>query len=175
SYGSDQELNDHHFHYSYYVMAAAIVAQYDPRWAADSEWGGMVKELIKDAANPARDSAKYPFLRGFDVYAGHSWAAGHEAFAAGNNQESSSESINLSAGLIMWGSAMGDKALRDQGVYMMMTESESIAQYWFDADQQVYPEDFTHDVVGMVWSSGGAYATWWTANPEEIHGINFLP
>ncbi|MCX4566534.1 glycosyl hydrolase [Streptomyces viridodiastaticus] len=175
SYGSDQELNDHHFHYSYYVMAAAIVAQYDPQWAADSEWGGMVKELIKDAANPARDDSKYPFLRGFDVYAGHSWAAGHEAFAAGNNQESSSESINLSAGLIMWGSATGDKALRDQGVYMMMTESESIAQYWFDADQHVYPEDFTHDVVGMVWSSGGAYATWWTANPEEIHGINFLP
>ncbi|MFC8241766.1 glycosyl hydrolase [Streptomyces chartreusis] len=175
SYGSDQELNDHHFHYSYYVLAAAIVAQYDPQWAADSEWGGMVKELIKDAANPARDDTKYPFLRGFDVYAGHSWAAGHEAFAAGNNQESSSESINLSAGLIMWGSALGDKALRDQGVYMMMTESESIAQYWFDADQEVYPEDFTHDVVGMVWSSGGAYATWWTANPEEIHGINFLP
>ncbi|MEU2163709.1 glycosyl hydrolase [Streptomyces sp. NPDC019208] len=175
SYGSDQELNDHHFHYSYYVTAAAVVAQYDPRWAADSEWGGMVKELIKDAANPARNDTKYPFLRGFDVYAGHSWAAGHEAFAAGNNQESSSESINLSAGLIMWGSAMGDKALRDQGVYMMTTESESIAQYWFDADQQVYPEDFTHDVVGMVWSSGGAYATWWTANPEEIHGINFLP
>ncbi|MFE7816101.1 glycosyl hydrolase [Streptomyces sp. NPDC057433] len=175
SYGSDQELNDHHFHYSYYVMAAATVAQYDPRWAADSEWGGMVEELIKDAANPARDDTEYPFLRGFDVYAGHSWAAGHEAFAAGNNQESSSESINLSAGLIMWGSAMGDEALRDQGVYMMMTESESIAQYWFDADQQVYPEDFTHDVVGMVWGSGGAYSTWWTANPEEIHGINFLP
>lgn len=175
SYGSDQELNDHHFHYSYYVMAAAVVAQYDPQWAADSEWGGMVKELIDDAANPARDDTKYPFLRGFDVYAGHSWAAGHEAFAAGNNQESSSESINLSAGLIMWGSATGNKALRDQGVYMMMTESESIAQYWFDADQQVYPQDFTHDVVGMVWSSGGAYATWWTANPEEIHGINFLP
>ncbi len=57
SYGSDQELNDHHFHYSYYVMAAAIVAQYDPQWAADSEWGGMVKELIKDAANPARDDS----------------------------------------------------------------------------------------------------------------------
>ncbi|MFF0203888.1 glycosyl hydrolase [Streptomyces sp. NPDC005017] len=175
SYGSDMELNDHHFHYSYYVMAAAVVAQYDPQWAADSEWGGMVKELIKDAANPARGESKYPFLRGFDVYAGHSWAAGHQAFAAGNNQESSSESVNLSAGLIMWGSATGDKALRDQGVYMLMTESESIAQYWFDADQQVYPENFTHDVVGMVWSSGGSYATWWTANPEEIHGINFLP
>ncbi|MFJ5778959.1 glycosyl hydrolase [Streptomyces sp. NPDC093094] len=175
SYGSDTELNDHHFHYSYYVMAAAIVAQYDAQWAADSEWGGMVKELIRDSANPARNDSKYPFLRGFDVYAGHSWAAGHQAFAAGNNQESSSESINLSAGLIMWGSATGNKALRDQGVYMLMTESESIAQYWFDADQQVYPANFTHDVAGMVWSSGAGYATWWTANPEEIHGINFLP
>ena len=27
----------------------------------------------------------------------------------------------------------------------------------------------------MVWGSGGAYSTWWTANPEEIHGINVLP
>ena len=43
SYGSDTELNDHHFHYGYYVYAAAIVAQYDPAWAADSAWGGMVK------------------------------------------------------------------------------------------------------------------------------------
>ncbi|MBH0247748.1 glycoside hydrolase, partial [Streptomyces cavourensis] len=36
SYGSDTELNDHHFHYSYYVYAAAIIAQYDQAWAADS-------------------------------------------------------------------------------------------------------------------------------------------
>ncbi|EGX58436.1 putative glycosyl hydrolase [Streptomyces zinciresistens K42] len=175
SYGSDQELNDHHFHYSYYVMAAAIVAQYDPAWAADSQWGGMVKQLVKDAANPSRNDSAYPFLRGFDVYAGHSWASGHSAFAAGNNQESSSESVNLSAALILWGSATGDKALRDQGVYMLTTESEAIAQYWFDADQQVYPQNFNNDVVGMVWGSGGAHSTWWTANPEEIHGINFLP
>lgn len=27
----------------------------------------------------------------------------------------------------------------------------------------------------MVWGSGAAYSTWWTANPEEIHGINVLP
>ncbi|WP_443076437.1 glycosyl hydrolase [Streptomyces sp. TRM 70361] len=175
SYGSDKELNDHHFHYSYYVMAAAIVAQYDKGWAADSAWGGMVKTLVRDAANPSRTDEKFPFLRGFDVYAGHSWAAGHAGFAAGNNQESSSESVNLSAGLILWGSATGDDSLRDLGVYLLTTESEAIAQYWFDADQKVYPENFGHDVVGMVWGSGGAYSTWWTANPEEIHGINVLP
>ncbi|WP_236241286.1 glycosyl hydrolase [Streptomyces sp. CC228A] len=175
SFGSDTELNDHHFHYSYYVHAAAIVAQYDPAWAADSAWGGMVKTLIRDAANPSRTDAAFPFLRGFDVYAGHSWASGHQGFAAGNNQESSSESTNLSAGLVLWGAATGDAALRDLGSYLLTTESEAVAQYWFDADQQVFPASFGHDTAGMVWGSGAAYATWWTANPEEIHGINVLP
>ncbi|WP_079023456.1 glycosyl hydrolase [Streptomyces odonnellii] len=175
SYGSDTELNDHHFHYSYYVYAAAIVAQYDQAWAAGSAWGGMVKTLVRDAANPSRDDTQFPFLRGFDVYAGHSWASGHQGFAAGNNQESSSESTNLSAALVLWGSATGDTELRDLGSYLLVTESEAIGQYWFDADQQVFPASFGHDTVGMVWGSGGAYSTWWTANPEEIHGINALP
>ncbi|MFD6416056.1 glycosyl hydrolase [Streptomyces sp. NPDC060194] len=175
SYGSDAELNDHHFHYSYYVYAAAIVAQYDQAWAADAQWGGMVKTLIKDAANPSRTDSAFPFLRGFDVYAGHSWASGHQGFAAGNNQESSSESTNLSAGLILWGAATGNTELRDLGSYLLTTESEAIAQYWFDADEAVFPGSFGHDTVGMVWGSGGAYSTWWTANPEEIHGINVLP
>ncbi|MBT2526078.1 glycoside hydrolase [Streptomyces sp. ISL-99] len=175
SYGSDTELNDHHFHYSYYVYAAAIVAQYDQAWAADSAWGGMVKTLVRDAANPSRTDTAFPFLRGFDVYAGHSWASGHQGFAAGNSQESSSESTNLSAGLVLWGAATGDTALRDLGTYLLTTESEAIAQYWFDADEQVFPSSFGHDTVGMVWGSGGAYATWWTANREEIHGINVLP
>ncbi|WP_425424404.1 glycosyl hydrolase [Streptomyces lushanensis] len=175
SYGSDTELNDHHFHYSYYVYAAAVVAQYDQAWAADSAWGGMVKTLVRDAANPSRDDTAFPFLRGFDVYAGHSWASGHQGFAAGNNQESSSESTNLSAALVLWGSATGNAQLRDLGSYLLTTESEAIGQYWFDADQQVFPSSFGHDTVGMVWGSGGAYSTWWTANPEEIHGINALP
>ncbi|MFD5746626.1 glycosyl hydrolase [Streptomyces sp. NPDC127033] len=175
SYGSDTELNDHHFHYSYYVYAAAIVAQYDQAWAADSNWGSMVKTLVRDAANPSRTDADFPFLRGFDVYAGHSWASGHQGFAAGNNQESSSESTNLSAALVLWGSATGDTQLRDLGSYLLATESEAIAQYWFDADQEVFPSSYGHDTVGMVWGSGAAYSTWWTANPEEIHGINVLP
>lgn len=175
SYGSDTELNDHHFHYSYYVYAAAIVAQYDQAWAAESAWGGMVETLVRDAANPSRTDSDFPFLRGFDVYAGHSWASGHQGFAAGNNQESSSESINLSAGLVLWGSATGNDELRDLGSYLLATESEAIGQYWFDADQEVFPADFARGTVGMVWGSGGAYSTWWTANPEEIHGINVLP
>ncbi|NEE41528.1 hypothetical protein G3M53_91225, partial [Streptomyces sp. SID7982] len=84
----------------------------------------------------------------------HSWASGHQGFAAGNNQESSSESINLSAALVLFGSATGDNALRDLGSYLLTTESEAITQYWFDASQQVFPASFGHDTVGMVWGSG---------------------
>ncbi|MDB1089817.1 glycosyl hydrolase [Streptomyces sp. ACA25] len=175
SYGSDTELNDHHFHYGYFVMAAATIARYDAGWAEGSAWGGMVEMLVRDANNPSREDDQFPFLRGFDAYAGHGWAAGHQSFAAGNNQESSSESVNFSTGLVLWGAATGDDELRDLGLYLLTTESEAIAQYWFDADQEVFPDTYEHDTVGMVWGSGAAYSTWWTANPEEIHGINVLP
>jgi len=174
-YGSDTELNDHHFHYAYYIMAAATVAQYDSSWASDSSWGGMVKLLAKDAANWDSTDARFPRLRNFDPYAGHAWASGHAGFGAGNNQESSSESINFSTALILWGSATGDTTVRDLGIYLYANEVRAIEQYWFDVDNVVFPSAFTHPTVGMVWGDGGSYSTWWTANPEEIHGINFLP
>ncbi|MFG3054629.1 glycosyl hydrolase [Kitasatospora sp. NPDC048239] len=175
SYGTDAELNDHHFHYGYFVQAAATVARYDTAWAADAAWGGMVKLLAKDAANADRGDTRFPLLRNFDPYAGQGWASGHAAFAAGNNEESSSESLNFSSGLILYGSATGDAALRDLGIYLYTTEANAVQQYWFDADHSVFPASFGHDTVGMVWGSGAAYSTWWTAAPGMIHGINVLP
>jgi endoglucanase Acf2 len=175
SYGSDAELNDHNFHWGYFIMAAATVAQYDRAWAADSAWGGMTKLLIKDANNYDSADTRFPRLRNFDAYAGHGWASGHQGFAAGNNEESSSEAMNFAAATILFGAATGDKAVRDLGIYLHATQTVAIEQYWFDVDNVVFPTAFDHTTVGMVWSDGGAYATWWTANPEEIHGINFLP
>lgn len=76
---------------------------------------------------------------------------------------------------MLWGAATGDTSLRDLGSYLLTTESEAITQYWFDANEQVFPASYRYGTVGMVWGSGAAYSTWWTANPEEIHGINVLP
>jgi hypothetical protein len=114
-------------------------------------------------------------LRHFDPYAGHSWAAGHQAFGAGNNQESSSEAMNFATGMILWGEAVGNEAMRDAGIYIYTTEHQAVEQYWFDVDQKVFPPAYPFETVGILWGHGVAYATWWTANPEEIHGINFLP
>ncbi len=175
SYGSDTDLNDHHFHYGYYVVAAATVAQYDPAWAQPNAYGGMINMVIKDAANWDRSDTRFPFLRDFDIYAGHDWASGHAGFGSGNNQESSSEGMNFASGLIQWGQATGNTSVRDLGIYLYTTQASAIENYWFDTDDEAFPAAFDHSTVGMVWGSGGAYATWFTDAPEMIQGINLLP
>jgi endoglucanase Acf2 len=175
SYGSDQELNDHHFHYGYFVAAAATLAKFDPAWAGANQYGGMIDLLIRDANNYDRSDSRFPYLRDFDIYAGHDWASGHGSFASGNNQESSSEGMNFAGALIQWGQATGNLAVRDAGIYIYTTQAAAIENYWFDVRGDVFPSGFAHSTVGMVWGDGGAYATWFTDMPEKIQGINQLP
>jgi len=175
SYGSDAELNDHHFHYGYFIQAAATIARFDKNWASKENFGPMVELLIRDANNPRHDDAMFPFLRHFDIYDGHSWAAGHAYFDAGNNNESSSEGMNFSAAVAMWGMATGNDSLRDAGLWMAATEMRAVEQYWWDVDDAVFPKGFQTKAVGMVWGNGGAHATWFSGEPEAIHGINVLP
>ncbi|MEV4534199.1 glycosyl hydrolase [Asanoa sp. NPDC049518] len=175
SYGSDTELNDHHFHYGYFIAAAATLARFDPGWAAQSQYGAMVNLLIRDANSWQRNDPMFPFLRDFDIYAGHDWASGHAAFGAGNNQESSSEGMNFANALIQWGIATGNTAIRDAGLFIYTTQAQAIQEYWFDSSDTNYPAAFGHSTVGMVWGDGGAYATWFSGEPEMIQGINLLP
>ncbi|MBO6622493.1 MAG: carbohydrate-binding protein [Balneola sp.] len=174
-YGADNQINDHHFHSSYAIMSAATIAQYDSAWASQENWGGMVNLLIKDANNWDRQDIMFPFLRSHDSYAGHSWAAGHGDFGDGNNQESSSESMNFAAAAFLWGQATQQQDIRDLGVFLHTTERTAVEQYWFDIDKEVFPQDYNHEAIGMVWGGKGVHSTWFGANPEFIHGINILP
>jgi endoglucanase Acf2 len=174
-YRSGWELNDHHFHYGQYIFAAATVARFDPAWAQDARWGGMVDLLIKDCANVDRKDRRFPFLRYFDPYAGHSWANGPSLFPEGNNEESSSEDANFATAVILWGSVTGKTEVRDLGVFLHATLTTAIEQYWFDVDGENFPKGFDRPALGMVWGSGGKFDTWWDRNPVYVHGINFLP
>jgi len=180
AFHTDTELNDHHFHYGYFVMAAATVAQYDRAWALDEAWGAMVKLVIRDAASGDENDPLFPRLRSFDPYAGHSWASGHAVGVGrsdGNNQESSSESMNLATGMILFGAITGDDEVRDLGIFLYVNEAQAIQQYWFDVDQQVFPAEFEHAVLRRVWGNGGEYGLeglgWEPV--EYFHAINFLP
>lgn len=173
SYGSDRPLNDHHFHYGYFIRAAGEVARVDPAWA--KEWAPMVQMLIRDIASTDRQDKLFPYLRCFDKYAGHSWASGDANFADGNNQESSSESLNAWYGLILWGAATGDTAVRDAGLFLFNTERTAVEEYWFDVSASNYPKEFPQVALGMVWGGKGAFGTWFSADIDCIHGINWLP
>ncbi|MEU3017549.1 MULTISPECIES: glycosyl hydrolase [unclassified Nocardiopsis] len=173
SFGAATELNDHDFHYGYFVSAAAVVARYDRDWADEDAWGGMVRLLIEDVAGT--DGDMFPRLRSFSPYAGHGWASGHAGFAAGNNQESSSEGMHFAAATAHFGALTGDEELRDLGVYLHTTQASTVARYWQDAGGTTFPDDYPEDVVGMVWGDGGDYRIWWDGGHEEHYGINYLP
>jgi endoglucanase Acf2 len=173
SYDSDTQLNDHHFHYGYFIRAAGELARRDPAWAR--EWGGMVDLLIRDITSEDHKDPLFPFLRCFDPYAGHTWASGHAKFGDGNNNESSSEAVNAWCSLLLWSTATGDRGMRDLAAWLYTTEIAAIDSYWFDVTDSTHHPDFSPSVVTMVWGGKGANGTWFSANPELVHGINWLP
>ncbi len=189
---TDKHLNDAHFQFGYMIKAAAIVATYDKKWAQD--WGERIEMLIKYINNWKRDEPKFPFLRFMDPYQGHSWATGDADFRDGNNQESSSEALNCYSGIALWGMITGNKEIRDLGIYLYTTESESVNHYWWDINGICYPNGPDHGtqqnaiwepalyhypMSGWLWGDKVGFSTWFgseqTGYQEYPVGINLLP
>lgn len=155
----------------------------DPQFI--QKYQNVINEIIGDFATYEENNSnsRYPFLRYFSTYEGHSWASGHANFGDGNNQESSSEAINAWAGLILYGQATGNKELTSLGMYLYATEVSSVNCYWFDTDGDILDEQYTegkgenakYSQASMVWGGKYTYAAWWTDEPLQIQGINILP
>jgi endoglucanase Acf2 len=172
SFGSDQ-FNDHAFHYGYFLYAAAVAARYDtsliPRLKP------VMDLLAADIANPDASTA-FPIRRGFDAYAGHSWASGYAPFADGNNQESSSEAVDAWNGLGLWAAATDNAALSTEATWMLSAEAASATAYWtgFDTRDPVY-DGYRHGVVGINWGGKRDDATWFSAEANAKLGIQLIP
>jgi len=172
SYGSE-EFTDNHFHYGYFTVASALMAAQDPAFARD--YGPMATLVAKQYANWDHGDKRFPFLRTFDVWQGHSWAGGVGSSNGTNNQESSSEATQSWAGLIYLGQALGDKDMIAAGVMGYTFESQAAMEYWFNAHGDVFPPEWKHPIAGMVWSSGKVWGTWFTGDPAWIYGIQWVP
>lgn len=167
--------NDHHFHYGYFLYAAAAMAKGNPAW--QSEWGDEVMHLVRNLANPAASDPHYTYLRNKDWFVGHSWASGLYEFGDGRNQESSSEAVNAWYSLYLYGLAIDDARIRDLGRLMLATEIRSTQRYWqVDSNDGIYDEPYaSNKVVGVLWSTKVDYGTFFGANTEFIHCIQMLP
>jgi endoglucanase Acf2 len=173
SFGAD-EFNDHHFHYGYFLSVAGVLAADDAALAAT--WAPVMDLLAADIATGAADATRFPQLRTFDVYAGHSWASGTSPFADGNNQESSSEAVNAYNGLALWAAASNNEPLEAEATWLLSAEAASAQAYWtnFDLDDPAY-DGFDHSVTSLVWGGKRDWATWFSPEPSAMLGILVLP
>ena len=171
SFGS-QHFTDHHFHNGYFVFSAGLLSQLQPDFAA--QFGEMARLVAKTYANYDRNDVRFPFLRTFDVWRGHSFADG-KGFPDGNNQESTGEALNSWVGMILLGEALGDAELTAAGVMGYSFETRANVEYWFDPHGDVFPAAYPHNACGMIWCNSIVWGTWFTASPAWIYGIQWLP
>jgi endoglucanase Acf2 len=181
SFGSGS-FTDNHFHYGYHVLAAALLGRYDRTWLAD--YGPMARLVAKQFANWDREDRDFPFLRTFDPWHGHSYAGGLSSPKDGNNQESTSESMQSWAGVFLLGSALGDQAMTAAGAMGYAIESSAVYEYWLDyhgwkdgAAAGNHPPAYSakHSMASVMRDRDFGFWTWFSGRPIHVYGIQFIP
>lgn len=182
SFGAQQQLNDHHFHYGYFVRVAAEICRVDSNWCSATEYGPMVELLIRDYA-AGRDDPMFPYLRHFDPANGFSWASGHANFVRGNNNESTSEAANAYGAMVLYGMITDNQDLVERGMYLHASTMESFWQYWNNIDRHLgkaaeydnFPSNFSQITTSIIWGDGHVFSTWFSGAYAHILGIQGLP
>ncbi|ODQ64259.1 glycoside hydrolase [Nadsonia fulvescens var. elongata DSM 6958] len=172
--------NDHHFHYGYFIHAAAIIAHVDSA-IGDNTWLAhhrqWVNNLLRDVANPSSYDVHFPVSRSFNWYHGHSWAKGLFMSGDGKDQESSSEDYHFAYGMKLWGQVVGDGAMVARGNLMLSIMRRSFNKYvLYTDDNTVEPSQFIKNRVnGITFENKLDYSTYFGLNTEYIHGIHMIP
>jgi endo-1,3(4)-beta-glucanase len=167
--------NDHHFHYGYFVYAAAIIGHLDPSWLAAHK--DYVNTLIRDYANPSTADNYFPVSRAFDWYHGHSWAHGlYETFDGKNEESSSEDSMSLYA-IKMWGKTIGDSNMEARGNLQLAIIARSLQNYFlYQSNNDAQPSNFIgNKVSGILFENKIDHTTFFGTNLEFIHGIHMIP
>lgn len=187
--------NDHHFHYGYFVYAAAVIGYLDPSWLDEGTNKAWVNMLVRDYANPISNDPYFPFSRSFDWYHGHSWAKGLFESGDGKDQESSSEDTMASYGIKMWGRTINDTAMEARGNLMLSMQARSLQHYFlYTSDNTVEPSQFIGNKVSGIVSGNNReniisiltewnqlfenkidHTTYFGSNTEYIEGIHMIP
>ena len=178
SYGSEQ-FTDNHFHYGYLAMSAALIGMHDPVWL--KKYGPSATEVVKQFAEWERGSPRYPRLRTFECWAGHSYAGGMSSGYDGNNQESSSEAVGSWAGMFFLGAALGDEEMLAAGAMGYAIETEAVHEYWNNAygwknaAQSNWSTNYKPTICSVMRDRDMGAWTWFSGEPIHIYGIQWLP
>ena len=182
SFYSHTLLQDHHFHYGYFIRAAAEVCRVDKTFCSSTQYGPMFELLIRDYAG-GRDDPMFPYLRNFDPANGFSWASGAVNFVRGNNNESTSEAANAYGAMILYGLVTGRDDITERGMYLHASTAAAYWEYWNDidgwrnkdSDARNFPAGYPRITTSIIWGDGSAFATWFSPAYAHILGIQGLP
>ncbi|MDB5162467.1 MAG: uncharacterized protein JWO54_982 [Candidatus Saccharibacteria bacterium] len=168
-------FNDHHFHYGYWIYAAAVLARNDATWRANNK--AAIESLIRDIANPSHTDTYFPKFRHKDWFAGHSYASGLVGLDVGPGQESTSEAINAWYGVHLWGLATSNTDISNLGRLLLASEVRSAKRYWHIYDNSdIYPAPFnTHGTAVILRTHKVAVETYFGSKPHYFYGIQSLP
>ncbi|GAB9471536.1 hypothetical protein Gpo141_00008742 [Globisporangium polare] len=169
--------NDHHFHYGYWVYTAAVLNFLHPTWSRNKELNNIAKLLLRDVATPNNADPYFPKFRSFDWFRGHSYSHGATTFADGKDEESSSEDMNFSYALYLYGVATKDTRMTAIGKLMTRLNARAIQTYFLmESTNTVHPPSFLpRKVPGILFDNKADYATWFSAEKYCIHGIQMIP
>ncbi|KAF7957670.1 hypothetical protein EAE96_003243 [Botrytis aclada] len=167
--------NDHHFHYSYFVYAAAIIGYLDPTWIASNK--AYINTMVRDYANPSPKDNFFPVSRNFDWYHGHSWAHGLYETADGKDEESSSEDTLSAYAIKMWGRTIGDSNMEARGNLQLAVTARSLQNYFlYESTNTVQPSNYIgNKVSGILFENKLDHVTYFGAAPDLVQGIHMLP
>lgn len=173
SFGSDKELNDHHFHYAYFIYAASVAAKFDDEFL--NKYENDVNLLVADIAN-YKTKQPLQLRRSFDAYAGHSWASGFANYKDGNNQESSSEAVNAWTATGLWADVTKNKSLKHESAWLLANEVASAKEYWLTVPAaESYLSNFSSPLVSINWGGKREYKTFFSDEANAKLAIQLLP
>lgn len=172
AFGS-QDFNDHHFHYGYFIYAAAILGKYDVDFVINNQ--KQINLLVADIASYDQ-TPNFPIERNFDPYAAHSWAAGLAPFADGNNQESSSEAINAWNGVAAWADITKNSQLQASATWILSSESATAKAAWRTVDTSAnYLKNYKAPLTSLNFGGKRTYATFFSDEPGVKLAIQLIP
>ncbi|KAK9477672.1 endo-1,3(4)-beta-glucanase [Lipomyces japonicus] len=172
--------NDHHFHYGYFIHAAAVIGYVDRElcggtWARESQ--EFVNTLARDVGNPSQQDAYFPVSRSFDWFHGHSWAKGLFESGDGKDQESTSEDYHHAYGIKLWGQVIGDRSMEARGAMMLAIMRRSFNSYFLLANDNRVQDGrlLGNKVSGILFENKIDHTTYFSAEIECVQGIHMIP
>ena len=83
--------------------------------------------------------------------------------------------MNSWVGLFLLGNQLGDADMSAAGAMGYAVESSAVNEYWQDMYRTNLPASYGKGMVGILWSGGLTYGTYFNGDPAWIYGIQWVP